>query len=123
MTGLSEDERFARLPKWVQRGVKNLEWRNESVEERVAEANARAERARLETGPGTSRVVLADWHTGDVGLGDDARVRFHLNRDTGLRGAYVDVSLTRDGLQLQGSRSLQILLHSSNLTTIQEQPW
>jgi hypothetical protein len=120
------DAREERLPKWARQELTRLRNANASVERRVAEADQRAEQARLSTNPDESLVLLEDWKAGDIGLGDEARVRFYMDdsREERRGGDYVMVRrLGKGELEIHGSRSLIVRLNASNTFRLSAAPW
>lgn len=96
---ITEDPRFARLPKWAQTEAEHLE-------RRVREAEKLAERARLATAPGESDTLLDKYDDKPIGLGTGTQVRFILREGKQDWRSYIDVRVERD--QTTGARRLRL---------------
>ncbi len=105
------DAEFAKLPKWAQRKVDDLQ-------RRVRSAEKSAEEARLATEPSLCNTQLKPYDDIPIGLGTGETVRFILNRT--VRDEYVDVRVDEYGrLLLHGYRGIQIIPQASNAARVQ----
>lgn len=104
---LTEDERFARLPKWAQYRIRTLE----STVERLTEL--------VEEQP-PSDTCIANYTMPDKYLPDGERIRFYLNNDKLPydRRKYVEARVRGNKLNLMASDSLVVWPHVTNVINV-----
>jgi hypothetical protein len=113
---IAPDEREAKLPQWAQHKLATLR-------RAVAEADSRAEQARMATNPAESDMLIAPFDDIPVGLGRDVEVRAVLDPQR-PRDRYVDLRVRRDRdqrryLELVGGSGLVLRLQSSYVLIVE----
>ncbi|MER7445022.1 DUF7239 family protein [Micromonospora avicenniae] len=113
------DPREKNLPKWAQSEMARLRRIAEQCEARIAEADARAERARLDTNPKGVNTALDPYGIRDdlVGLGDNVRIRFTLG-DGWRDEITARVHPVGGYLEISGSRALVLHPQVSNVINV-----
>lgn len=109
------DPREAKLPRWAQQEMARLRRVAETCERWIAEADKRAEDARLNTRPDDCDTVLDRGFASPVGLGDGVRVVFKLRDRTWRNEITVRVHPVSGRLEVSGSRPLTIIPQVSNV--------
>lgn len=111
---MSEQRDLSRLPKWAQQEIAALQ-------RQLAEAQRRADQARLDSGPADSNTLIDPYDDVPIRLGVDVPVRFILQAtDTRrLNDHWVEVRVHENGLQLMAGRQLVFVPRVTNVTRVE----